>query len=235
MTNKSLSETDKSNMCLSHDHLTRNTAEVFRCNDCQIDFICSICAEKCHKGHKLISKGVKPGFMCECAVSYCKESCKCCDEPSKCTDLVTNRGGKPQFQNAWKCVTCNKSDLKFICNACKERCHVGHEVIDLGKQRFRCYCSQHLDCKAKEPLNIKYESSNSSSSSDSSSSSYEKPRKHSRKHHKHHHRHHHSRNHTPNIVIVPIIIPISYPQQQIQYTAPYPYMSQYLQYFPNPE
>ena len=41
MTNKSLSETDKSNMCLSHDHLTRNTAEVFRCNDCQIDFICS--------------------------------------------------------------------------------------------------------------------------------------------------------------------------------------------------
>ena len=222
--------------------------------------VCEKCAKICHKGHELVDQNGKT--YCDCCSSKGLPSCKCCDFPLLCTvelkkkcpnmnrsfglGSYTSSSPPDQInQHTWQCKTCGIVGDQYICNACKERCHAGHEVIDTGKRHCACSCASKCQCKALTPLTEKevktYIETNKlpvdkdSSSSSSYSSDEEKSHKKKRSRHGKHHRHRSSRRHhqrPSNIVILPIIIP--YPQPLLpppQQIPPIPY-SQFPMPFP---
>ena len=61
--------------------------------------------------------------------------------------------GQEKLQHTWQCKTCGILGNKYICNACKERCHVGHDVVDTGIRNATCCCNEDgRECKATNAL-----------------------------------------------------------------------------------
>ena len=72
-------------------------------------YICKPCIETCHKGHKVRVAG-RQSLTCECPLSYCKVSCKCCRHKQKCTSLTFNN----TRQRSWPNYYC--SNFRSISN-----------------------------------------------------------------------------------------------------------------------
>ncbi|OHS96284.1 hypothetical protein TRFO_37557 [Tritrichomonas foetus] len=113
--------------------------KVFHCKKCNKD-ICEGCAKHCHKGHSVTEKGVDCGFKCQCGADGFKGQCS--------GEFV---GNEYCNQHLYQCITCcTKTDNEFICKACADKCHAGHNVIDCGRQRNFCSCGMF-----KLPYNFK--------------------------------------------------------------------------------
>ena len=162
--------------------------------------ICDECAKRCHKGHELIDAGVDPHFYCDCSLSCGKTSCCCCNSLQKCTRLIptsgleVNWGQITRLQHTWQCKTCGIIGNNYICNACKERCHIGHDVIDTGIREAVCCCNEKTSkCKAKEEITGEAAMKIRENGIPCETKKEERNEKNKRHHHhyRHHKRHHH--------------------------------------------
>ena len=137
---------ERQNLCTNANHLNSYImGEGYNCETCGIVHglvICPVCAETCHKGHILRRCGVSSSYFCDCAAYAGKRSCICCEKKQMCSRVVYSRMLFMK-QHVFKCMTCGG---KLICNACNERCHEGHEVLDLGIKKFECQCFQSGNC-----------------------------------------------------------------------------------------
>ena len=136
------------NFCTNADHSNAyKQGRYWCCRTCGIvdhGSICETCAAICHNGHDLFFNNSGP-FFCDCSAYLGKHCCKCCQQRQVCSKVVYPQEEKIE-QRKWKCFTCGKS----ICNACKERCHQYHDVVDEGVDEFACECDENKECKAKE-------------------------------------------------------------------------------------
>ena len=218
-------------VCTNHDFKCEYLIhdKFYQCLTCNLSpnhSLCPSCAEKCHKGHNLVERH-GPCF-CDCAVNLGKEPCKCCDQLYLCTKcLPVSDRIKQMPKTAYQCKTCGIVGNQYICCACKERCHKGHDIVDVGLKSFTCQCSsnghkckattpftkQQLDefLQSKEKKNDKKE--NGKKDKKGKKHQHKKTTRHNSSHsHKHYrHSHGHSRTSNPPIIFVPIIIPIQGP------------------------
>ena len=208
--------------CLCYERNQSRSGEAWRCKTCGVNYICKNCIETCHKGHDVCFH-TRQSLICECAISYCKGTCKCCQNPDVCTKIsLSHRRGNRQ--RAWQCLTCGMSGNSYICNACKERCHKDHNVIEVGLMNFYCCCdAPGRECKAKVHLTKEDLEKIEKEEKRKEKEKKKLEKKEKRKQQKKSHRHHKHSVASPRIIVMPIILPMN-PMPQMQQ---YPFMPQY--------
>ena len=130
---------------------------LYHCRKCKVD-ICQNCAIRCHKGHSLNYKGMKPNSMYYCMnITNCKFTerkdvvcgandmiveCKAMEYPPfNYLTCCTNRDQKYIIQNQrmYHCLTCGiTSNGQGICESCAIHCHIGHKVVFIWIKSFAC-------------------------------------------------------------------------------------------------
>ncbi|KAK8882256.1 hypothetical protein M9Y10_044898 [Tritrichomonas musculus] len=114
---------------------------VYRCENCNIE-ICEGCAKHCHKDHRIKEIGPKRSFVCECGEKgffYENENKIICN--SQFLGEMKVNGQPCLYQHLYKCLDCcTRSQEKFICKGCAEKCHKDHRVIDCGAIKGFCSC-----------------------------------------------------------------------------------------------
>ena len=125
----------------------------YQCHTCWGDNssfgCCELCAEECHKGHKLIQNGVKERAVCDCGDN--KHTSRVC------TYHVTG-GQQVYFQPFYSCSWCfpRPSDgyTYGSCYQCMKTCHAGHPTVYLGVIKVFCDCGLKccsISCKIANP------------------------------------------------------------------------------------
>ena len=214
--------------CLCYERAGTMPGESYICRTCGVNNICKKCVENCHKGHNVCFNSKQP-FICECAISYCKKTCKCCKDPDVCTKISLPHRNPLRRQRGWRCKTCGITGNSYVCTACKERCHKGHDVVDAGLTIFECSCdAQGRECKAKVHLTDEYSESTEEEEKMEEKEEKKEKKQEKSKQHKKHHKHYKNHKHSfasPRIIVMPIILPMN-PMPQMQQ---YPFMPQYPQ------
>jgi F-box protein 11 len=57
----------------------------------------------------------------------------------KCLYQITKYKYYP-FQNHYRCITCNSSEVTAICASCIKKCHLNHQIQFVRYDRFFCDC-----------------------------------------------------------------------------------------------
>ena len=141
---------------------------LFTCKTCYLkqgDCICEVCARKCHAGHNVRFIGYDKGY-CDCGAGNISRRCLCCNKksegefvsafiPGPCT--LNRYGQKFVEQSFYKCLTCNYSSDEGCCEICAQTCHLGHDLIYLGKIPSFCDCGYgYKNCKCVKKPNPEY-------------------------------------------------------------------------------
>ena len=123
---------------------------IYHCIDCGIvgkDGFCEACAKICHKGHKVKKDLEFQNTICKCHLMM-PEGQQCisltpelqCTEISHPDEYVSSKG--------YRCLDCEQNQGCYICEACKNACHRGHNVIFVGQlKNYFCACGNNLMMK----------------------------------------------------------------------------------------
>ena len=124
----------------------------YHCVTCKIlgdNFICEICASKCHNGHEIMLIKESNRGSCVCS-SFCE--CKCISnlDDLRCTYELTY--GTHVKQPMYQCEDCHVDKYLYMCQNCAIKCHQGHKVRFVGFFDNKiCHCFDQCFCKIASP------------------------------------------------------------------------------------
>jgi len=119
------------------------------CNLINNSGCCTICAERCHRGHDVSFSRMLRAF-CDCG----EKGCKSWLPEISCDELCTYKlyGKEYISQDVYACVTCGLIGNSGCCSACAVVCHDGHQVLfHKYFTTFFCDCGPSGSCKCLNP------------------------------------------------------------------------------------
>lgn len=130
---------------------------MYQCMTCQSDndqYLCENCARFCHNGHILLKYENVICSGCNCGQNHLRSACRClCPDHNK---LICTLSLKPVVQ-LQHCLSCKTCDLQYVCNACAEKCHRGHNLVDAGLCEQVCQCGLGkglCECRCYSPESV---------------------------------------------------------------------------------